>query len=259
MSLPDVAHFLELLVTGAGAIAGEPSRRELLLSTQTGGIHFPLIEEQHAAIEALPPQLTKQRPVAADLAEKDQAHDAFAEALIATIEAYRALAGRSPKLAAAADRIQALLVPSRSVKTRSYVDTRMQAPSLRESLAVLESDLKLFPVASDDGAVETLYDWAVAYVTAAEELGDLVDLRWTLEAKLQPNERQTAITMRVAAIATITACRDTLRAELAAKPSLPRNLDALIFGPFDDLAGEATPKSPKVKQPVPDPPVSPEV
>jgi hypothetical protein len=258
MSLPDVAHFLGTLIHGKSAIEGEPSRRELLLSTGTGSIHFPLLVARNAEIEALPAPLTKRRPVQSELSDKDARHDAFAEAIIAMTEGYRALALWFPELAAVAERIQLALVPTRSVKIRSYVATRQQAPTLRESLAALEPDLRRLPVASEEGEVQTLYEWAEAYVAAAEGLGDLVDLRWALEAKVQPTDRKAAVTVRATAITAITRCRETLAAELEARPELPRNLDALIFGPFDDLATEAEPTGRKAPA-LADPPESPEV
>ena len=47
--------------------------------------------------------------------------------------------------------------------------------------------------------------------------------------------RSEAGTLRTSTIGLISRARATLADELDAKPSLPRNLDALVFGYFDEL------------------------
>ncbi|MBI4817764.1 MAG: hypothetical protein HY791_16000 [Deltaproteobacteria bacterium] len=78
----------------------------------------------------------------------------------------------------------------------------------------------------------TLKNWAEAFVSSGEELGVLLSNRADAETG---TERATTRGFRGEVIGLLNRFRAALRDEVEFNPALPRNLDAQIFGTFDEL------------------------
>ena len=124
----------------------------------------------------------------------------------------------------AAREIRAGFVPALDSLSATYEAEARAAKDHNPALVSLKNELDLFPVASG-----TLYDWAVGFVAAGEQLDVLLSKR--ADAK----DCAAAAQLRVDAVGLLNRLRKSLAAEAKHDPSLPADLDAQVFAYFDLL------------------------
>lgn len=202
----------------------------LLATSQMGVSYKPLLEAKRMEIHALPEALTSKRPFALEIREADDLHDAAGDSLWHIAEALKLspVAGAEEK--AAAVRVQGALVPERRVLSAAHADEAAAAKKNREKLSGLEVDLKSIPYPGG----KTAYDMALVYIEAGEKLDTLLQERANIKAGAELSER--ARVLRQATLKLVNNCRVALRDEVEGNAALPRNLEALLFGYFDELA-----------------------
>ncbi|MDX9722170.1 MAG: hypothetical protein RBU37_15620 [Myxococcota bacterium] len=163
--------------------------------------------------------------VAADLV--DLAHDGFGAAIFALTEAYRYVPELEPQLRDAALRIQTALVPELDRLRSPHRLEAEAARSNRARLPALRADLCRFPCAEGS----TLDDWAESFVESGERLGALALCPSSTDEVVPPE----AFDLRAPIMRLLLNMRQGLDDELRIDPSLPRDLEAQIFGFFDEL------------------------
>jgi hypothetical protein len=203
-----------------------------LTASGIGRTYGSLLAAKRDEIEALPAPLTEGLPLSGELAHVDGVHDALGTAIWHLLTAYAEHPRVPPRVQDAAVRCREALIPSLGVLRRSYADEAAAALSRRAAISGMEPDLNLFPVA--DG--KTLLDWALAYIDQGERLHGLLARREEAVAAVDGQARRRAAQLRAETAAILGHFRDALADETAADPSLPRDLDARIFGFFDQLA-----------------------
>jgi hypothetical protein len=129
----------------------------------------------------------------------------------------------------AARKIRAAFVPALDSLSATYQAEARAAKDHKPALVSLKHELDLFPVAGG-----TLYDWAVGFVAAGEELDAL------LSKRADARDRAAAAQLRVDAIGLLNRLRKSLAAEAKHDPSLPADLDAQVFAYFDLLETKAS-------------------
>ncbi|MCU0689811.1 MAG: hypothetical protein MUF54_00280 [Polyangiaceae bacterium] len=205
-------------------------REQLLLSCSTGMTYAPLFRARRDAIEALPDVLVGRRPLAGSLAERDACHDAYGAAVYHLSEAYVRLASYEPEFAAEAQRIRAALVPSLAGLRISFAGEAVAAQNRLKKLSDLKPLLESFPVKGGN-----LYRWATQYLEAGVSLDELMSSRADATATTDADRRIAGV-LRSETLGLLARARAALGDELQANVSLPRNLDAAVFGYFDELA-----------------------
>ncbi len=176
----------------------------------------------------------------------DARHDGLGLALWHLCHAYLALPDAPPEVRAAAERILAAFVPVRRELHARYATEAARARAHRPMLTELAADLALLPVAGGGTAAS----WATAFVDAGDGLDDLLSNRATALADGEGASGPRAIATRARTLGVINRARAAIGDDLVDDPSLPRNLDALVFGYFDLLdrrpAGAPPPPPPVV-------------
>lgn len=227
----------------------------LLASTQMGVSFRPLLEAKRNEINALPEALTSKRPLAAELVETDDRHDDSGASIWHMCEAVK----RSPlalaEEKAAALRVQQALVPERRVLKAAHADEAAAAKKNREKLSALEPDLKLLVYPGG----KTAYDLALSYIDAGEKLDTLLQDRANIKASAELSEK--ARQVRQSTLKLLSNFRAALQDSVEGDAALPRNLEALVFGYFDELSerreeNAAGKKEPTSAPPPPDAPPS---
>jgi hypothetical protein len=202
-----------------------------LTASAVGRTYGALLAARRDEIEALPTPLTEGLPLSGELSHADGVHDALGTAIWHLCTAYLEHPRVPPRLQDAASRCREALIPSLGVLRKSYADEAAAALTRRAAIAGMEPDLNLFPVA--DG--KTLLDWALAYIDQGERLHGLLSARADAVATVDAATRRRGAQLRADTVALLGHFRDALTDELAADPSLPRDLDARVFGFFDQL------------------------
>jgi hypothetical protein len=206
--------------------------------TTMGGSYIPLLAAKRKAIDALPASLTGSRPLADELSATDDRHDGFGYAILRGCESILALPTASPELKKSARDTMTTFVPEVRALHDSYGDEAAVAHKNRVHLEQLEALLKSIPVPTG----ETMYAWVKAFLDEGDKLGKLLSDRALIEAGTFSAGEITSL--RMSTIGLIRRFRDGVADEMAENKELPRNLDALIFGYFDELS-ERRAKSPK--------------
>jgi hypothetical protein len=206
--------------------------------TSMSASYAPLLAAKRNAIDALPPSLTGGRPLADALTATDDRHDGFGYAIRKHCEAILALPTASPELKKAAQEIITTFVPEIRALHDTYGDEAAVAAKNRTHLDKLDSMLKLISVPTG-GTIDT---WVKAFLDEGDALGRLLSDRTVIEAGAYSAAEITSL--RMGTIGLIRRFRDAVADEMADKTDLPRNLDALLFGFFDELS-ERRAKTPK--------------
>jgi len=81
-------------------------------------------------------------------------------------------------------------------------------------------------------AITTLYDWMLGFLQAAEGL----DAALSQRSASRKMSRSPAVPLRSSTLSLLTRMRASLQDEIALNPTLPRDLEARIFGYFDEIA-----------------------
>jgi hypothetical protein len=202
-------------------------RHAALVLSGAGKTYEPILLEKKQLIDALP-ESAEGKPLAEALAEADDEHDGFGAAIWHLTEAYL----RWPKLPAhvrgAIERVRAAFSPELDVLQATYVQEVHAGIQNKKDLDTLKADLQLIPIA--EGL--TLLDWAAGYVGGAEQIGALLSQR----ADADTGARSKAGKIRTSTLAVLNRFRGALGDELEINKALPKDLDAQVFGLFDQLA-----------------------
>jgi hypothetical protein len=203
------------------------TRHADFVSTKVGEAYAELLDGVRTQVNALPPALTGRLPLVEEISAVDGDHDGFGGAIYYMTEAYLRLPGVDPAVLAAVKRIRATFVPELDQLRSSYADEAAAAMERKPALKELESDLKLVPVAKGG----SLYDWAVSFVGAGEKLGKLLSDR----ASADTGGRENARKLRTEAVGLLNRARAAIADQVSRKAGLSPELDAKIFGLFDEL------------------------
>ncbi len=204
-------------------------RHAALLLSSAGKTYEPVLLEKKSLIDALPAALIGGKPLADELTEADIVHDGFGGAIWYLVQAYQRWPQVPPDVLAAVKRVQAAFVPELDDLTASYVLEAEAAIKHKADLQTLEADLKLIPIA---GGL-SLYDWGQGFVAGGDLLGVLLSQR----ADTATGARSQAGKIRSSAVGVLGRFRGALGDELGVNPALPKDLDAQVFGYFDELDG----------------------
>lgn len=227
----------------------------LLLSTQIGQSYKPILEGKRNELKALPDSLKGKLPLAAEMGEVDDIHDDAGDSIWHICEAVKLSPIANAEAKGAAQRVQAALVPKRQVLRAPHADEAMAAKKNREKLSALEVDLKGIPYPGG----KTAYDIALSYIEAGEKLDTLLQERANIKVNTALTEEAKAL--RQSTIKTLMNFRAALQDSVEGDAALPRNLEALVFGYFDELSerreeNAAGKKEPTSAPPSPDAPPS---
>ena len=202
-------------------------RIDALRASNAGRTYELLLRDKLARIDALPEPSPAGKPLAEAMAETDEAHDGFGAAIWFLTEAYLRAPDVPPHIRSAIERIRDTFIPELDLIRAPYADEVAAAIRHKHDLVTLETDLKTIPLAGGS----SLFDWCAGFVAKGEELGSLLSQR----ADKSSMSRIEASKLRAATVGAIGRLRATLADEMAFDLDLPRDLDAQIFGYFDEL------------------------
>ncbi|MDC3960294.1 hypothetical protein [Polyangium jinanense] len=203
-------------------------RHAALVLSGAGKTYESILLAKKQQIDALPGALTGGKPLAESMAEADDVHDGFGSAIWHMTEAYERCPKVPAHVRAAVGRVRAAFIPQLDDLQATYVQEVHAAIEHRKKIDDLKADLQLIPIA--EGL--TLLDWAEGYVGAAEQIGALLSQR----ADADTGTRRDAGRIRTSTLAVLGRFRGALGDEIAVNAALPRDLDARVFGLFDQLA-----------------------
>lgn len=201
-----------------------------LNSCKAGEIYEPLLRNRFERLSAIPNVLIRERPLAEELDSADIRHDSGATRLRNTTKAAIDDPLTEPEIREAAERIQRDLIPSLSITKASYATEAANAKERRKLLDERASDLKLFPLPGG----KTLYDAAVQFLDAGEEIGELLSARATVEATNE-QDRSEIVLLRGELIGLLGRLKQTLADEMESNASLPRDLSIQLFAYAEQL------------------------
>lgn len=204
-------------------------RHSALILSSAGKTYEPVLLEKKALIDELPAALTGGKPLTDEITLADEVHDGFGGAIWYLVQAYQRWPQVPPNVQAAVKRIQAAFIPELDDLNASYVLEADAAIKHRDALQTLEADLKLIPIA---GGL-SLYDWGKGFVAGGDLVGTLLSQR----ADAATGTRSEAGKIRSSAVGVLGRFRGALGDELGVNPTLPKDLDAQVFGYFDELDG----------------------
>jgi hypothetical protein len=204
-------------------------RKEYLYATEMGKSYGPLLEKKRAAIDKLPDSLTSGRPLSDQLVETDAKHDGWGGALWYLLECIIRAPSASPELKAKAIRIRTAFIAKLGALRDTWADEAATAAKNRPKTEELKADLESIPTPTG----ETLDVWVSAFLAAGDKLGELLSDRAFIEAA--GLEGAEIASLRMTTIGLVSRFRTAVLDDMAERPELPRNLDALIFGFFDEL------------------------
>jgi hypothetical protein len=211
------------------------ARRADLRKSKAGKYYEPMLQEQLASIEALPPALVGGAPLDAALDALDAEHDGYGGAIYFTTEAYLRLPGAKPEIVDAAARVRAGLIPSLFELGASYATEAERALERKPLLVSLADDLRRFPLAGGG----TLLDTATAFLDAGARLHEMLGSR----SGVPHGTAREASKIRAATVGMLGRLRVDVTREVQKNKKLPRDLDAKIFGMFDRLGVQDERKS----------------
>lgn len=210
-------------------------RAHALKGSVAWSLYEPLLKQQLAALDALPPALLGPKALSEDLAATDLTHDGFGGAAYHLLEAYLRVPTASTEVKAIAQRLRDTFIPELRELLMSHADESANARKRRALLADAEADLKRFPVMGAEGSEKkhlSLYDWITGQLDAGDKLGALLSGR----ADMAPSSRAAAAGLRNSSLGALNRFRTALNDEASANPKLPADLDAQVFGYFDLLS-----------------------
>ncbi len=223
------------------------NRKDALQSFDAGTASQKLLTKKRDALAKLP-SVAAGRPLVDELDTADTRHDGLGYAIWYFVEAYDRHPDTPEPLRAAARKIRAAFIPTLEDLGASYPAQAKAALDRKPALASLQSELSLFPVAGGG----SLYDWAEGFLMAGGAIDSLLSAR----ADLETQTRKDAARLRGEVIGLLNRTRKNLALELQEDPTLPKDLDARVFGYLDLLeksAADAQNKG-KVAPEIPPPP-----
>ncbi|MDI3291460.1 hypothetical protein [Polyangium sp. 15x6] len=226
------------------------NRKDALQSFDAGAASIKLLTVKRDALAKLP-AVAAGRPLVDDLGAADVRHDALGYAVWHLLEAYDRHPDIPEHIRAAARKIRAAFIPTLEDLGASYPAEAKAAMDRKPALADLQTELALFPVAGGG----TLRDWVENFLNAGVAIDSLLSARADLETKT----RKDATRLRGEAIGLLNRARKNLALELQEDPSLPKDLDARVFGYLDLLEKSAAQaQKGKASPEIPPPPSAPE-
>lgn len=207
-------------------------RFSVLSATKAWTFYGDDLQLKQKELHGLPPEVTgATRQTTEVLTETDDLHDGFGAAIYYQTEAYLRAPDSSRELKIAAQDLRDAFITKLSELRGSYSDESTRAKERLPKLDIHKSKLQLFPIAGG----KTLYDWAKSYINNGIKLAELMSARAYTEASLTDPVKSKAALLRGEVIRTLFNLRALLQQELKQNASLPPNLDALLFGLFDEL------------------------
>ena len=208
------------------------------------------MKKKLAAILGLPEFRDPKRALTEELTQTDFVHDGFGGAFWDLTGAYL----RAPDTF---DEMKKQLVGLREVFLKgglaelkgSYAEEAVLAKERLEKLEEHKATLQALPLFGG----KTLYDWVRSFLESGVKLDTLMSSRTYTEASESESSRAKAGPLRGEVMGALSTLRAALQDERKDNPALPENLDALLFGYFDDLqakrytpsiASSAPPKAP---------------
>jgi hypothetical protein len=213
-------------------VSPDSHRAKIFANTLTGQLYQEILAKGLEDLRALPPEMIGGRPFAEELGQLDLLHDGFGGAFIEMMNGYL----RIPTLSAARRAKVELLLREFATKgfgelRASYPDEAAMAKERQPKLAQYKEMLREFPLA--DGV--TCYDLIRTQIESGITINQKMSERAKTEAEQGERSRAGAGKLRGSLLGTLTRCRAALSDEVKMKSSLPRNLDAQLFGYFDEL------------------------
>ncbi|MBI2375814.1 MAG: hypothetical protein HYV07_17590 [Deltaproteobacteria bacterium] len=205
-------------------------RADVMASSAVAGVYRVALEKKLRELEPFAEKgPTSSQPLAAALAEADAEHDSAAGAIRGFLDAQLRFPGLPADRRAQVTRLIEELVPDLLELRAPYSSEAVRAKARRKTLAALKVDLESFRVGD-----QTLADWAETYVAAGERLGTVLGARASQNVGLL--SRAALPRLRGETLGLLGRFRAALADEVNANSALPRNLDAQVFGLFDELA-----------------------
>jgi hypothetical protein len=207
-------------------------RFPVLSVTKAWSFYRDELQQKQQELQALPPDVAgATRQSTSVLTETDDLHDGFGGALYYQTEAYLRAPDTSRELRIAIQELRDTFITKLSELRSSYSDESTRAKERLPKLEIYKSKLQLFPIAGG----KTLYDWAKSYLNNGIKLAELMSARAFTEASFTDPVKSKAASLRMEAVGVILNLRVLLQQEMKQNTSLPPNLDALMFGLFDEL------------------------
>ena len=226
-------HALYDLKLGLKELAENPVKLKLLAGTAAGMLYLPLLARKRAEIDTLSPAVVDAgRPLAEELGTEDGLHDGFGLAIWYLSEAYRHVPGLATDLREALATVREKVISSRGEVTKPYPQEAARALGRIQVMPEIKPALEKFPVAVGG----TLHDWVVAFNQHGSNLHELLAERGAQTAQSTGGAvAKKAVQTRAETVGVVGRFRTALADEIDANPNLPRDLDARIFGYFDEL------------------------
>lgn len=210
------------------------SRLTALQATALGRGYEPLLRARLEELRALP-EAMRGLPLAALLGVADGRFDENGAALDELLGALERLSLLSDTARASARELRSRFIPARAILGAKHADEAAHARKVRPAVAENEAALRAIPLPED----HTLFDVAEAFVSAGEEIGRLLSQR---ADRVADATRGDAARLRAKAIRTLGRLREDIDEVRDADPTVPRDIDARLFGFLDQRV--ATRRSP---------------
>lgn len=203
-----------------------------LSATKAFGVYGDDLKHKLKLLRGVSPEVPGvSRITTFEITETDQAHDGFGGAIYYTTESYLRAPDTPRELRNTALELRDIFINNLAELRGSYADEASRAKARLPKLEEYKSKLEMFPIAGG----KTLYDWAKSYINSGIKLDKLMSERSYVEAGQSDPARSAAGTLRAETISLLATMRLTIQYELTQNKSLPPNLDALLFGYFDEL------------------------
>lgn len=219
--------YLSLAALQVGLADLFANRHADLVASKAGNMYEPILLERKTDLDGLPEPTGSSKPLADALTDADGRHDGFGAAMWHLTEAYLRWPDVPANVRSAIQRIRAAFIPHLDRLQASYVNEAKAAIDNKNDLAKLENDLKSIPIA---GGL-SLYDWCTGFIGGGESIAKLLSER----ADADMGARREAGKLRTSTISILGRFRAALADELATNKLLPAELDARVFGYFDEL------------------------
>jgi hypothetical protein len=224
---------------------GRSLRRLLIEETSAAKIYLPLLQKNLDGFLLLPKAILGP-PLSDLLSQTDQIFDGLGGAIYFYCEVISRHPYFTPEQKAEAEKIRKGFIPALAELRKPLPAEATSTAKRQEVFGDFEASLKTFvvpvggaeppPAEGEEREPPTLYDWVRGYLDAGEKIGHLLSERASLTAEAAAEATEKASTLRFSGIGLINRFRQSLSDELEGNADLPRNLDALVFGFFDQLA-----------------------
>ena len=187
------------------------------------------------AIQDLPPAFRRQRPLTEELLRTDRLHHALGGSIFTFTEAILRNPRASDEFKGTVTKIRDTFIPSLRDLQTNYADEACMARKRREDLPTYKATLTAIPVPGGRTEKATLLDWFDDFLDQGVKVDDLLNERASILAKGNEITQQRARDLRLKTIRLLNRFRKSLADEIEDADSIPANLDALIFGYFDEM------------------------